>query len=492
MQGKSHGAASAATESKLAASAALAVEPASSARTVAIVGGGFSGICVAIHLLREAGDTPLQVVIYEPRSEPGAGIAYATRDYPYPLNVAAGQMSLDGARPQDFLEYACAQGIRASATDYLPRQLYGEYLRARFAESCAAAAAGARHHRARVLQLRRAQDGRWDLWLDDGSAQRADEVVLAIGNPPPAMLPALAPISSSVHLLDDPWSLGACAHQDIDSVLLLGSGLTMIDAALRLAAIRPRVRHIRVLSRHGLLPQSQASEPLPQVGVGLDELLGASGSVRRMARAARTAAEEIINAGGDWRELLGVLRPRLPELWHGLDDIQRARFLRHLRTHWDIHRHRVPAGPLAAVRSLERLGVLEVHAGRLESLRLLDDVVEVQWRPRGESRARAWLVDRVVNCTGPDSRVVRNADPLVQTLLAGGWVRPDARQLGIDVASNGRVIGRDGVPVPGLHYIGPWLRARDWEATAVPELRVAAAQLARKLAGAELRTVAGA
>ena len=487
MQGKSHGAASAATHS--AAPAALAIEPTSCARTVAIVGGGFSGICVAIHLLREAGDAPPQVVIYEPRSELGAGIAYDTRDYPYPLNVAAGQMSLDAARPQDFLEYACAQGIRATATDYLPRQLYGEYLRARFAETCAA---GGRHHRARVLQLRRAQDGRWDLWLDDGSAQRADEVVLALGNPPPAMLPALAPISSSVHLLDDPWSLGACAHQDIDSVLLLGSGLTMIDAALRLAAIRPRVRHIRVLSRHGLLPQSQASEPLPQVGARLDALLGARGSVRRMARAARDVAGEIIDAGGDWRELLGALRPRLPDLWHGLDDIQRARFLRHLRTHWDIHRHRVPAGPLAAVRSLERLGVLEVHAGRLESLRLLDDVVEVQWRPRGAARARAWLVDRVVNCTGPDSRVVRNADPLVQTLLAGGWVRPDSRQLGIDVASDGRVIGRDGVPVPGLHYIGPWLRARDWEATAVPELRIAAAQLARKLAASDLATFAGA
>ena len=493
MQGKSHGAAQAATESNTAAHAALSTHSTSPARTIAIVGGGFSGLCVATHLLRQAGGTPLRVVIYEPRHELGAGIAYATRDYPYPLNVAAGQMSLDAARPRDFLEYACAQGIRATAADYLPRQLYGEYLRARFAETCGAATAdtAARHQRARVLQLGRAQDGRWDLWLEDGSAQRADEVVLALGNPPPAALPALAPISSSVFSLDDPWSLGACAHQDIDSVLLLGSGLTMIDAALRLAAIRPRVRHIHVLSRHGLLPQPQASEQLPHIGVAMDALFDARGSAAHLAREARRVAREIIDAGGDWRELIGALRPRLPDLWHGLDDAQRARFLRHLRTHWDVHRHRVPSGPLAAVRALERLGVLEVHAGRLDSLRLLDDVVEVQWRPRGAARARAWLVNRVVNCTGPDSRVVRNPDPLVQTLLAAGWVRPDARQLGIDVAVDGRVIGRDGAPVPGLHYIGPWLRARDWEATAVPELRVAAAALARRLASAGLQAVTG-
>ena len=484
MQGKSHGA----------AAAALATHSASQPRTIAIVGGGFSGISVAIHLLRQASHAPLTIVIYEPRAELGAGIAYATRDYPYPLNVAAGQMSLDAARPQDFLEYAGAQGIRASAGDFLPRQLYGEYLRLRFGESCAAAAANAsaRHHRARVLQLRPANDGRWELWLDDGSAQRADDVVLALGNAPPAMLPPLAAISSSVFSLDDPWSLGACAHQDIDSVLLLGSGLTMIDAALRLAAIRPRVRHIRVLSRRGLLPLPQASESRPHIGPGLDSLLSARGSVRSLAHEAHRVAREIIDAGGDWRELLATLRPRLPTLWRDLDETQRSRFLRHLRTLWDIHRHRVPAGPLAAVRALERLGVLEVHAGRLESLQLLDDVVEVQWRPRGAARARAWLVDRVVNCTGPDSRVVRNPDPLVQTLLAGGWVRPDAHGLGIDVADDGRVIGRGGSPVPGLYYIGPWLRARDWEATAVPELRVLAAQLAQRLVREEARTADGA
>ncbi len=484
MQGKSHGAAAAAIKSST---------PPSPARTIAIVGGGFSGISVAIHLLRRA-SAPLQIVICEPRAELGAGIAYATRDYPYPLNVAAGQMSLDATRPRDFLEFACAQGISATASDFLPRQLYGEYLRARLAQSAAAPGnnAAARHHRARVLRLRRTHDGKWDLWLDDGGVQRADEVVLALGNAAPAMLPQLAPVAASVFSLDDPWSLGACAHQEIDSVLLLGSGLTMIDAALRLAAIRPRVRHIRVLSRHGLLPQPQAAESRPHIGADLDALFDARGSVRRLLHEARRIAQRIIDAGGDWRELLATLRPRLPGLWHGLDAAQRARFLRHLRSYWDVHRHRVPAGPLAAVRTLERLGVLEVHAGRLESLQLLDDVVEVQWRPRGAARARAWLVNRVVNCTGPDARLARNPDPLVQALLADGWIRPDAHEIGIDVAEDGRVIGREGTPVSGLYYIGPWLRARDWEATAVPELRLQAAQLAGRLIGGEIPATAGA
>lgn len=472
MTGSSHGA----------AAAAAAPSSQRGARVLAIVGGGFSGVCLAIHLLRQPTSRDLRIVILEPRAELGAGVAYATRDYPYPLNVASGQMSLDAAQPDDFLEFARSQGIHATAADYLPRQVFGEYLRARFAAQVQSAPAGRRatHRRARVLQLRRA-DRAWELWLDDGSAMRADQVVLAVGNAPPAPLADCAALGGP-HYIDDPWSIGAGAHGEPDSVLLLGSGLTMIDAALRLAAIRPRARRIHVLSRHGLLPLPQAGAGLPSLRPDLGPVLAAGSSVRRMLGALRGLERAQTAAGGDWRELLGLLRPRLPGLWQRMDDRQRARFLRHARAWWDVHRHRAPVGPLAAVRALERHGVLELHAGRLVALRLVDGSVEATWHPRGAPRPRAWLVDRVVNCTGPDTRIGRHPDPLVRSLLANGLIRADALALGIDAAPDGRVIGADGVAVDSLWYLGPWLRARDWEATAVPELRAHAARLAQLLA----------
>jgi uncharacterized NAD(P)/FAD-binding protein YdhS len=495
MKGSSHGAAIAAVNPTTAA--APATNPTSAAtsahptpprpstghpRVVAIVGAGFSGTCLAIHLVRELRGADTHIVLVDPQEQPGAGLAYATRDYPYPLNVAAAQMSLDATRPRDFLDYLHAQGIHASGADYLPRQVFGDYVRARFQEISLAARAGLRviHRRARALQLRRTAEGGWELWLDDGGVQRADAVVLALGNPPPARLPAFAPIATTRHYVDDPWSIGSCAHEDIESVLLVGSGLTMIDTALRLAAIRPRVHHIHVLSRHGLLPQSQATDSRPTVSPQIESLL-APPSIAALTRGVRERAREAVAAGGDWREVIAALRPRLPELWRSLPDAQRGRFLRHLRSYWEVHRHRVPAGPLAAVRSLERTGVLQVHAGRVEALRLLDDQVEVDWRPRGAQRSRAWLVDRVVNCTGPDMRVSRNPDPLVQSLMASGLIRPDTFALGIDVAGDGRVVSRAGAPVDSLYYLGPWLRTRDWEATAVPELREHAARLAREI-----------
>jgi uncharacterized NAD(P)/FAD-binding protein YdhS len=462
------------------------------ARTIAIVGAGFCGIAVAIQLLQRAAVSfphGLSIVLVDPRAEIGAGVAYATRDYPYPLNVAAGQMSLDGARPGDFLDFARSQGIHAAPGDYLPRQVYGDYLRARFAEARGRAPSNATcaHHRAAALQLRRDAD-RWLLWLDDGSTLRADDVVLAPGNSPPANLPGFGALAASERYVRDPWSIGARAHQDIGSVLLVGSGLTMIDAALRLAAIRPRLRHIHVISRHGWLPEAQSSHALPQIKPDVaGRLAEARGSIRRSVRALRELARGVIAAGGDWREVLALARAQLPLQWRSLDDAQRARFLRHARSLWDVHRHRVPAGPLGAVRALARAGVLEVHAGRLEEINTVEDALEVIWRPRGAQRTRAWLVDRVINCTGPECRVERNADPFVQSLLSSGLIRGDALSLGLDIADDGRPLSRDGLPVDRLYYLGPWLRARDWEATAVPELREHAVRLAERLAETEAR-----
>ncbi len=494
MHGSSQGAAQAARPpaSSPEPDAKQGAGPVNEPRLIAIVGAGFCGTAVAIGLLRQSAGAgrAMHIALVDPRAEIGAGVVYATRDYPYPLNVAAGQMSLDADEPRDFLDFARRQGIHAAEGDYLPRQVYGEYLRARFAAANAAAPPHVKcvHHRATALQLRRNGDRRWDLWLDDGTTLRADEVVLALGNPPPATLPQLEPIERSARYIRDPWSIGASG--EIESVLLVGSGLTMIDAALRLAAIRPRVRRIHVLSRHGWLPLSQASEALParepDVRVALD---GARGSTRRLVRTIARLMREVTTGGGDWREVLALARSQLPASWHSLDARERTRFLRHVRALWDVHRHRAPAGPLAAVQTLARMGVLETHAGRLESARLLDDSVEIQWRPRGASRARAWLVDRVVNCTGPDTRVSQLTNPLVRSLLSNGLIREDELSLGIDVTADGQAIGRDGNPVDRLYYVGPWLRARDWEATAVPELRVHAARLARHLAHTVERTV---
>jgi uncharacterized NAD(P)/FAD-binding protein YdhS len=48
---------------------------------------------------------------------------------------------------------------------------------------------------------------------------------------------------------------------------------------------------------------------------------------------------------------------------------ERRRFLRHARSYWDVHRHRLPAENLRRIDALRVAGKLQVHAARLVATR---------------------------------------------------------------------------------------------------------------------------
>ena len=90
-------------------------------------------------------------------------------------------------------------------------------------------------------------------------------------------------------------------------------------------------------------------------------------------------------------------------------------------------------------------------------------------------------VDRVVNCTGPSFDPRRLHDALTESLLANGLANADPVGLGLLTSPDGELLDTRGLPVPGLCYIGPLLRADHWETGAVPELREYARKLALRL-----------
>jgi uncharacterized NAD(P)/FAD-binding protein YdhS len=91
------------------------------------------------------------------------------------------------------------------------------------------------------------------------------------------------------------------------------------------------------------------------------------------------------------------------------------------------------------------------------------------------------VVDRVVNCTGPDYNVRRSPDPLMRSLLAQGLAVSDPHNLGIRTSSYGALVDAQGRAATNLFYVGPMLRADHWEATAAQELRGHAERLASYL-----------
>ena len=453
------------------------------ARTIVIVGAGFSGTAVAIHLLRLPHSAPLRIVLIE-RAQMARGLAYASRQGPYLLNVPAGRMSASAVDAREFLTFAQRTLPNASAEDFLPRELYGRYLEA----SLLSAAQASPHHvrleriHGEVVAIERARrTSRVEVYLNGGGRITAHTVVLAPGNPAPAALSGSERVPAS-HYVADPWQSPPDFRAG-ETVLVVGTGLTMADIVLAGQGAAKGHATVHAISRHGLLPAAQTDfHQVNDEGQGRALLRQASVSLRHLVRAVRALAEEVELRGGDWREAIGAARAVAPTLWQRLAAFERKRFLRHVHCYWDVHRHRLPPSSWSALNELRREGRLVVHAGRILDMELVNRQVKVTWRARGMSTARTLLVDRVVNCTGPQYDLRRTRERLLRSLLAQGTVLPDPCGVGIMTDEFGALLDASGRVAENLYYIGPMLRSRYWESTAVQELRAHAEQLARRLA----------
>jgi uncharacterized NAD(P)/FAD-binding protein YdhS len=126
-------------------------------------------------------------------------------------------------------------------------------------------------------------------------------------------------------------------------------------------------------------------------------------------------------------------------------------------------------------------GELQTRAARVVRWEPDPGGVCVHVRPRGAVGTETIFVERVVNCTGPSSDVRRIGDPLLNALLARGLMAADPNRLGVAVSADCALVGAAGEPSQTFFLAGPLLKARSWEATAVPELRRHAKAVAERL-----------
>jgi uncharacterized NAD(P)/FAD-binding protein YdhS len=413
---------------------------------ILIVGGGPAGGLAALASTRHSGRDS---VVVDPSPDVGPGSAYAAAEPWHLLNSRAGSMSVDPDQPGDFAAWARCRG-----DEFMPRATFGGYLADRL---------GAVPHLARRAVRVRPAGSRWEVDLSDGTTRRASAVVLAVG-PPPPVFPASA--SAGVRLAAGyvavPWRPGALAGiGPRDRVLLLGTGLTAVDAALSRVARGHTGRTVAV-SRHGLLPQPHV-DPVTPVPVP------AAAGLRGLLREVRASA--------DWRATVDALRPRVDQVWAGLTVDEQRRFLRHLARYWEVHRHRCAPEVARAIATARAAGTLAVRAARVTTIRTAPHGFQVALATGGG--AESWTFDVVVNCTGPGHPA---GVPLVRTLVADGLARADPLGLGIDVDATGRPVSRHGRPVEGLYVLGSLRRGRWWETTAIPEIRAHATAVATHVA----------
>ncbi len=444
--------------------------------TVLVVGAGASGTLVAANLLtRGAQDSGLRVVLADPLPTTGEGVAYGTSDERHLLNVRATGMSAWPNEPGDFVKWLAAQRGVDDPNAFVPRTWYADYLRETLHDAVSASAAGFRRVHQGVVELQKVVppgQGGLVATLANGSYVRADAAVLAIGFAAPAPQWAPATLTASRHFVDDPWNVEKLqvATDGARHVVIVGTGLTMVDVALVLA---DRGIRVHASSRNGLWPRAHDALPAPPVETpdppsspaGLDE-------VESFVRAHVGEAER---SGAGWRAGMDSLRSITNQMWASLPMDERRRALASpVLREWEVARHRIAADVAQRFDARVQDGLISVSAGSIVDCEEVDGQVELLFADGTRMRT-----DAVIDCTGPGLSAANVAPRLLRQLVDDGLVHEHALGLGVDHLPGGRVGRADAsAQTPALFVVGPLRRGELWETTAIPEIRVQAAEVA--------------
>ena len=453
------------------------------APSILIVGGGFSGVALVHQLARLPWPDGIRIVIADRSGRFGRGVAYSTDHPAHLLNVPAGRMGALAGDEGHFLRWMRTTEPSAAGDAFVPRSRYGDYLEQLFETARRDAPANVLIESLPDEAVSIAQnENRLRVGFRSGAEVPADRVVLAIGNLPPKNLPAIsAPVLADRGYVRDPWEPGALNRiAGASSVLVVGSGLTMVDTVIALHHANPKTNFIAV-SRHGLLPLSHRDRPTKPIVIeparAFETWNGSASALLRIFRDEARAAER---ADLDWRDVLNGLRPITHALWRRMPAREKARFFRHIRPFWDTHRHRMSTRVATEVNGLIARNQLSIVAGRIADCTRDGDRVVVDVRRRDGDPAR-YRVDALVNCTGPDSDLAHAPDAFVADLRGSGAITPDVLRIGLQTNDHGAVVGADGRESDVLFTLGATRRPGLWESTAVPELRAQADELARRL-----------
>ncbi len=226
-------------------------------RTLVIIGAGFSGTLLALHVLRRA-PAETHVVLIERGRRFGRGLAFGSGNPNHLLNVPVARMSAFHDKPTDFLDWLHAHPAWGNSTPqcFVSRQAFGTYVRDLLKSELRRPDNASRLILVRgEVQSMQANGGVLSVRLDRARTVAADIAVLATGNFPPEPPRVADPSFYDGPLYrPDPWAPEAVQGLDpATPVLLIGSGLTAVDTVTSLLDLG-HTGPITALSRRGLLP----------------------------------------------------------------------------------------------------------------------------------------------------------------------------------------------------------------------------------------------
>lgn len=448
---------------------------------ITIIGSGATGTLLAVNLIKNHRNEAIQINLVEKQERLGRGVAYSTFKDFHLLNVPANKM---GAFPDDiehFYKWLKVNNYNFFPNDFVPRRLYGEYLRELFNETLA--------HKTSNVEFNFLDDEAADIEIEDNQAKvflksgeilYSDKVVLAFGNflPPHLNTPNQSYISAEKYF-QNPWNEAIPVEiNSTDDVLIIGTGLTMVDVAVSFYHGKHEGR-IFAFSKHGWLP---SVHELGFVYPSFSDELKDKTKISEIFAAVRRHLDCAKSQNSDWRAVLDSLRPVTQETWLNLPVAEKSRFMRHLRRVWDVCRHRIPNECHDVLEQMQDAGQLQVNKGKIKDITVAENG-RFRVISQIKSEESEFFVDAVINCTGSECDFSRLDAPLVKNLLKRGLIKPDALNLGINALPDGRILNELNGVSDRIFAIGTALKGVLWESTAIPEIRTQANKLALSLIG---------
>jgi uncharacterized NAD(P)/FAD-binding protein YdhS len=457
-------------------------------KKIGIIGGGFTGTLTAVHLI-EKSTQPCEIILINKHESLNKGLAYNPYSNNHLLNVVASKMSAFPDKPDHFLNWVMQRDevIHTNkmllANSFLPRQLYGEYLRHIWEE--AVKRAEAKQLRvtvidAVVVDLDVAENA-VSVQLDTNLIVNVDACVIATGNHIPRN-PAIRNMDfyTSPNYFQNPWKMESVkiTNQQLP-VLIIGNGLTMVDTVLGLLehgfngdifSISPNGYNMLPHQPNGLNDSTIVEEL--RDGMTVYELVNLVNKHIKAVRAIGGSPEPIIDA----------LRPHTQRIWKSLSNKEKELFMSRLRHLWGVARHRIPLHSHDILQQLRIDRKLHVTSGTLMDLTESNGSIVVRYFDKKEHEQKELTVSRIINCTGPETDLMNLENSFLKRCLLRGILTQDPLKLGITANTETfQILRSDGKPHPHLFTLGSNLKGELWESTAVNELREQAEKLAEQL-----------
>lgn len=421
----------------------------------AIIGFGFCGRLAFYHLTKKSAQNT-KVIIFDKSAVSGLGPAFSSFSPHYILNVPAEKMSAFSDKPQDFCQFLEKKHPQIwqeiGAKGFAPRKIYGEYLDA----LTKAALIEAKNNNVEVEfveeDVAEIADIDQDFILKTISKKsyKATEVLLATSFSQSELPYQFANKKFIKKLWDqDVLNFHQGEFSNDEKICLIGSGLTAVDV---IAGLKKKNfgGKIFAISRRGNFPQKHFAEnPIKSPFIFVDD--AKKGVVFLCLKFRKFLAA---NPDCDLRHAIDSIRPITKELWKNLDTKNRKLFLRFL-PYWNIFRHRAPTASIEIIDEMIATKQLEIKKCGVKKIEEKNFKFEV------ETKDDKMLCDYIVNCLGFEFSAEKY--PLLNQMLSANLLKKD-----LFLASSNN---------PKIHLLGGLNISRDFECTAVPDLRVSVEDL---------------